>query len=119
MTSEPQDSVFLVVGYNISHGYSLAFLLSEDMRDEVEWGQVLDVDLDTRVMHIIEGSGYPQFMTAKVTDIIPTRDQAANYQEQVNNFMIENGWTEDEPGDLAESLEKMAAQFDRFPEPGV
>jgi len=114
-TTECEDGHFLVVGQNIDADYTAVFLLPEAHHDDVQWGRILSVDF-TGPKKAIEGDWFPYGSLKSIDEALPKRDQAAAYQQSVNDFMEQKGWVETESADLGDTLATMQAYFNVFPE---
>lgn len=84
LTTEPNDDHFLVIGYELNHGFPMGFCLPTVDRDTIEWGHVIEVELDGPTINTDDA----QFRAAKLISdpVLPKRDDAAAYQEAIMLF---------------------------------
>ena len=114
LTTEPNDDHFLIVGYEINRGIPMGFCLPAEDRDTIQWGHIIEVNLDGPVIN----TGDAQFRGASLISMptLPKRDDATKYQDAVTTFLTENGWTEEtESDDLDDVMQEMREQFSIFP----
>lgn len=115
LTTESNEGLFFVIGQEVQQGFTLAFLVPEQYRDDISWGQVIGVDLEGP-KKVIEGDMFPCVHYKGNIDYPLDRRQAQSLQEQVNSFLIEKGWTEEAEGNLGEELATYDAYFSTFPD---
>jgi hypothetical protein len=115
LTTDVQDGMFLLIGQEVGLNFTSVFLLPESQFGQVEWGDVVKLDLRGPKKKIGDDFMPCATLIEKEPRSI-NRGQAVDLQDAINDFLQEKGWTEEKEGNLEEAFKMWEAHFGVFPD---